>query len=259
MTGRAGPDPEEGSSGLRIQFVPTVPHSLQGSLLVIGVPTHGLAASIATHYLVRSLEMPHVAHLDGSEHPPTISVDEGPVRPLVVCGPEGKCDRLAMVSSDIQPPAELLRPVARTILARAQTGEVGLVVVLEGSLAEEEESEQEVAAAANVLGQPIPRVAGVGGIEGSITGFTGALFLEGIGRPIPAVGLVVRSRKSHPDARAAARLIEPVRRLIPKIPIDADPLRGKAEESERATRTNLPAQSRSMESLRTTPPSSMYG
>ena len=166
MTERAGPDPEEESSGLRIQFVPTVPHSLQGSLLAISFPTHGLAASIATNYLVRSLEMPQVAYLDGSEHPPTISVDEGLVRPPVrvyateiVCGPDGKCDRLAMISSDIQPPAELLRPVGRTILARAQTGKVVLVVVLEGSPAEEEEPEQKVEAAANVLGQSILRVA----------------------------------------------------------------------------------------------------
>ena len=265
MSERAEPAPAEGSSEPRIRFVATVPHSLQGSLLVISFPTHGLAASIATNYLVRTLEMPQVAYLDGPELPPTISVDEGIVRPPVrvyatelVCGPDGKCDRLAVVSSDIQPPAELLRPLARTILARAQTEHVGLVVVLEGSPAEEEELEQKVEAAANLLGQSVLRVAGVGGLEGSITGFTGALFLEGIDRPIPLVSLVARSHKAHPDARAAAQLIESLRPLIPKIPLDADPLRGKAEEIESAMRTNLRAQSRSMENLKTTPPSSMY-
>ena len=266
MSEREGPVPVEDAGGHRIQFVPTAPHSLQGSLLVISFPTHGLAGSIATNYLVRSLEMPQVAYLDGSGLPPTVSVDEGLVRPPVrvyatelVCGPDGKCDRLAVISSDIQPPTQLLRPLARTILARAQAEKVGLVVVLEGIPSEEDEPEQKVEAAANVLGRPILRSAGIGSIEGSITGFTGALFMEAIGRPIPVVSLVVRSHRSHPDARAAAQFIESLRPLVPKISLDTDPLRKRAEEIESTLRANLRSQACSIESLKTTPPSSMYG
>ena len=265
MSERKEPDAAEEAGGRRIHYVPTAPHSLRGSLLVISFPTHGLAGSIATHYIVRALEMPQVAYLDGAELPPTVSVNEGLVRPPVrvyatelVCGPDGKCDRLAVISSDVPPPPELLRPLARTILARAQAENAGLVVVLEGIPSEEDEPERKVEAAANDLGRSVVRAAELGSIEGSITGFTAALFLEAIGRPIPVVSLAVRAHKSHPDARAAAQFIDSLRPLVPKISVDADPLRKKAEEIESALRANLRAQSRSIENLKTPPPSSMY-
>ena len=136
---------------------------------------------------------------------------EPPVRVYstgLVCGPDGRCDRLAVISSGIRPTPDLLPPLARAILARPHAEGAGLVIRPEGIPAEEGESEREVAGAANALGQRVLRHAGLRGVDGSITGFGGALFLEGIGRPIPFVSLVVRSHKVHPDARAAAQSIE---------------------------------------------------
>jgi predicted ATP-grasp superfamily ATP-dependent carboligase len=98
--------------------------------------------------------------------------------------------------------------------------------------------------------------------DGVIGGVSGALLVQGMGRPVPVVVLLVSARVAEglPDHRAGAALIETLDRILPEIEIDTGPLRAQAEQIEKALRavmkshpgTALPAEP-------TAPQPGMYG
>ena len=86
--------------------------------------------------------------------------------------------------------------------------------------------------------------AGARGLEdGVIGGVSGALLVQGIGREVPVVTLLVSARVAEglPDHRAGAALIETLDRLLPELKIDTQPLRQQAEQIEKALRAALKA------------------
>ena len=85
-------------SAEEIRIVDTRDEPLQGAMMVIGFPTHGLVGSVAASYLVHALDMTSVAYMTSDHFPPTVIMEEGvvsaPVRFYVsklVCGVDRSC------------------------------------------------------------------------------------------------------------------------------------------------------------------------
>jgi len=74
--------------------------------------------------------------------------------------------------------------------------------------------------------------------DGVIGGVSGALLVQGMGRPVPVVVLLVSARVAEglPDHRAGAALIETLDRVLPEVKIDTGPLRAQAEQIEKVLR-----------------------
>jgi uncharacterized protein len=68
--------------------------------------------------------------------------------------------------------------------------------------------------------------------EGVITGVAGVLLNEGRRRDFDVITLLSEARPDYPDARAAAKVIETIDRLLPHTPLDARPLYEEAERIE---------------------------
>jgi len=68
--------------------------------------------------------------------------------------------------------------------------------------------------------------------EGVITGVAGVLLNEGRRRDFDVITLLSEARPDFPDARAAAKVIETIDRLLPHTPLDARPLYEEAERIE---------------------------
>lgn len=149
---------------------------LDGALLVLGFPGQGLVGPIVTAYVIQELGMWPVAGLIDDGFPPTMAVQGGQVELPVQfyvsaerCGPDGRCDKLVVLNTQIPLPPERSHETAAAILAWASERGISHVIAIEGVELEGGEAEEE----------PGPRVFGVAGKNESLT-------LESVGvKPLP--------------------------------------------------------------------------
>lgn len=249
-----------------------------GAVLISSFPSAGLAATVASHYMLRSLKLPRVGRFESPELAPIAIVQGGEVNPTIrVYGRPG----LGLILSEFPPMPSQLAPLARTILDGAERLQARLLVCLEGVVphpelenAEEDEAEPAPEVSENVWVAYSRRDPGVLGAfaktsarpleEGVIGGVSGALLVQGLGRKVPVAVTLVSTRAAEgiPDHRAGAVLIETLDRLLPELRIDTGPLRKQAAEIERMLRAAM--KTRPVMSEAETPPPSpssttMYG
>jgi len=253
----------------------------EGSVLVSAFPSAGLATTVAGHYMIRALNLPRVGRFESPEIAPIAVVQAGEVHPTIRV--YGRPD-LGLVLSEFPPSPSQANAIARTILDAAERHHARMIVGFEGVVPHppgEEESEEEESAVAE---EQSPEQVWVAfshkdsGItktfeptaarlleDGVIGGVSGALLVQGMGRPIPVVVLLVSSRVAEglPDHRAGAALIETLDRLLPEVKIDTGPLRAQAEQIEKALRavmkSHQPAPPPPAEGPPTEPTPGMYG
>jgi len=247
----------------------------RGSVLLSSFPSAGLAATVASHYIVRSLHLERVGRFESEDVAPIAVVQAGQVNPTIrVYGRAG----LGLVLSEFPPLASQLNPIARTILDAADRVAARMVVCLEGVVPHPElegngEAELEkgespdnawvafsrrdpevVSAFERTHARPLE--------EGVIGGVSGALLVQAIGRKIPVAVLLVSTRATEglPDHRAAAVLIETLDKLLPELKIDTGPLRKQAAEIERMLRSAMKTRPQAAEPDEAKPPTpGMYG
>lgn len=228
----------------------------EGSVLVSAFPSAGLATTVAAHYVVRALNLPRVGRFESPDLSPIAVVQGGEVHPTIRV--YGRSD-LGLVLSEFPPSPSQANAIARTILDAAERHKARMIVGLEGVVPHPPggEEEQEEAEESAVAEEQSPEQVWVAYSrkdptimkafepakarlleDGVIGGVSGALLVQGMGRPIPVAVILVSARVAEglPDHRAGAALIEMLDRLLPEIEIDTGPLRAQAEQIEKALR-----------------------
>jgi len=225
-----------------------------GAVIVSSFPSAGLATTVASHYILRSLKLPRVGRFESPDLAPIAVVQAGEVNPTIrVYGRAG----LGVVLSEFPPLPSQVTPIAVTILNAAERMSARLLVCLEGVVPHPElENEQDSGPPAGDSGENVwvafsrrdPAIMGAFAKtgaraleEGVIGGVSGALLVQGLGRGVPVAVLLVSARVAGglPDHRAGAALIETLDRLLPEIRIDTGPLRKQAAEIERMLRAAM--------------------
>lgn len=218
---------------------------LKGATVIDGFPSVGLVSTITANYLIHSLDLELIASLD-SPHFPTIAVirDSEPLTPVrvyageKVVGEKGS-DQLVVFISEFQPPQQLVRPIANGILEWMQQNWCNKLISPEGLIIEREEGAQE----------PTFDVYGIGSTqkakeilerynvpqfkEGAITGVASVLLNEGKKRGFDILCILAEAHPDYPDARASAKILEIIDKIILGIKIDPKPLYEKAQQIEK--------------------------
>ena len=214
---------------------------LRGATVIDGFPSVGLVSSIVANYLINALNLQQVGIMDSAYFPTVSLVRDGqPMNPVrIYAGPkiEGR-DQLVVFISEFQPPPNLIKAIAATVLDWAQDQRCNLLVCPEGLIVDTDASEVE----------RIPEVYGIGSTEkamemlrknsvvlfeeGVITGVAGVLLNEGRKRDFDVITLLSEAHPDYPDARAAARVIETIDKLMLHTELDAQPLYEEAERIE---------------------------
>lgn len=217
-----------------------------GAIVLSSFPSAGLAATIAAHYIVRSLNLPRIGVLTDSDGPGIAIVQAGQVHPPTRV--HGRRD-LAVVLSELPVPTGGANDLARAILDGAERRQARLLVSLEGvvphpPVPEDVEAPESVWVALSKsdesLGRQFTSAKARRLEDGIVGGVSGALLVEGIRRQLPVAVLLVSARSSgYPDNRAGAVLIETLDRLLPELKIDTGPLRSQAEQIEQALRSAM--------------------
>ena len=225
---------------------------LRNAAVIDGFPSVGLVSTITANYLIGTLQMEQIGILD-SIHFPTVSVvrNSEPLNPVRIYAKEkvkaGESQVVVFIS-EFQPPPNLIKMIAGTILdwmieqgCKLLISPEGLVIDRgEGSLEEmkKEDSENNEELEAYGIGstENARKLLGEYEIqqfqEGVISGVAGVLLNEGKRRDFDVISLLAEARPNYPDARAAARVIEAIDKILLHMNIDVKPLYREAEGIE---------------------------
>ncbi len=235
------------------------PLDLSQALVVIGFPSVGLVGSIATAYLVGSLQLREVGGVLSQGLPPTAVVQKGigssPVRVFigdVVCGPEGSCEQLCVIQSNITLKPAMLPPLAYALVSWAREQGARQIVCLEGLKMEEPQAQEAriFGVASDEAGLKMFEMLKVSPQpDGLLMGLGGVLLYVAQAVAQPALCLLAETREDFPDARGAARLLEVLQPLVPLVKIDEKPLLEQAKILETAFRKQLERSKRAEKDL----------
>ena len=214
---------------------------LKGAVVIDGFPSIGLVSSIVANYLINALKLEQIGIMD-SVYFPTVSLvrNSEPHNPVRIyasdkLGESEEGERVVAFISEFQPPPNMVKAIASTILDWAIEQKCGVLISPEGLVVEREEGEEPDGDGAKEM----VSVYGVGstgraremldkqGIttfeEGVITGVAGVLLNEGKRRDFDVLSLLAEAHPDYPDARAAAKIIETIDKMLLHIQIDAAP------------------------------------
>jgi uncharacterized protein len=265
--------------------------NLRGATVIDGFPSIGLVSSIVANYLVNALELEQIGIMD-SNFFPSISLirNAQPLNTVRIYASERvrgtdeeDVDQIVVFISEFQPPPNLIKPISAAILDWIQEQRCSMLISPEGLVIErpdeemvEEEGKEEPKEEENDIESKIKNLElfGVGStpaarnrlddhdispfIEGVITGVAGVLLNEGKRRDFDVISLLAEAHSNYPDARAAARIIEVLDRLVLNIHIDSKPLYKEAEAIEMQIKS-IRSQAKTSKVMKAPPSPRMYG
>ncbi|MDR0198702.1 MAG: PAC2 family protein [Methanomassiliicoccaceae archaeon] len=210
-------------------------------IAIVGFPSLGLAGSIAANFLSRSLELEVVGGIGSPEFPPYAVVQNGvPLPPIRMYGRERRCDDtgvgcdgLIVVTSEFMLKLEQHYPLAVTLLDWFAENGVKKVICLEGIVMFDSDAGiygiGSTPAANDIMEKySIERMS-----DNIVRGTSGVMLYEGRMRNMDVIAILGPARSDIPDPRGAAKLMEPLARMLPELRIDTDPLYKEAEEIEK--------------------------
>jgi uncharacterized protein len=270
--------------------------NLRGATVIDGFPSIGLVSSIVANYLVNALDLEQIGIMD-SVFFPSISLIRN-AQPLntvriyaserVRGSDEEDVDQIVVFISEFQPPPNLIKPISAAILDWIQEQRCSMLISPEGLVIErseegegDEEGEDVEEAKEDEGGNDDIEAKirnlelyGVGStskarqllqdhdvspfLEGVITGVAGVLLNEGKRRDFDVISLLAEAHSNYPDARAAAKIIEVLDRLVLNIHIDSKPLYKEAEAIELQIKS-IRSQAKASKVMKAPPSPRMYG
>lgn len=225
---------------------------VEGAIVIDGFPSVGLVSSIVANYLIDTLEMEQIGIVDSAQFPTVSLVRDGvPQHPVRIYAGRASTDRtghgadkLVAFVSEFHPAPAVIQPLATAILDWAQEQRCSLLVSPEGLVVEGAASPRSGRGRA----PPPMKVYGVAStrkarelyiepntvpfVEGVITGIAGVLLNEGRRRGFDVLTFLAEAQADYPDARAAAKVIETINRILLRSPLDPVPLYAEAERIE---------------------------
>jgi uncharacterized protein len=226
---------------------------VEGALVIDGFPSVGLVSSIVANYLIDTLEMEQIGIVESPAFPTVSLVRNGnpqhPVRIYAGRPPADRAgrgaDKIVAFVSEFHPAPAIIHPLANTIIDWVQEQRCSLLVSPEGLVVEGAHSTGKTARPPRL---PDVKVYGVASTrkarelyvepnmipfaEGVITGIAGVLLNEGRRRGFDVLTFLAEAQADYPDARAAAKVIETINRILLRTPLDPVPLYAEAERIE---------------------------
>lgn len=219
---------------------------LRNAVIIDGFPSVGLVSSIVANYLIALLKLEYIAVMDSGLFP-TVSLIRnseplGPAR--VYARPDVKPgeQQVVVFSTELQPSANLLRPLGKAIIDFAQEQKCSLIISAGGLIVEGEEpdKEDEERGEVSVYGiastesaeKMLAAADAKPFIEGVISGTAGVLLNEGRRRGMDVVTLLAEARPDMADARAAALILTAIDQMIMHLSLNVEPLCKEAERLE---------------------------
>ncbi len=217
---------------------------------IVGFPSLGLVSSIATNFLSRDLKLDLVAGLTSSEFPPYALIQGGrPMPPIRIfsgcrdnCGEGLDCGGVVVVTTEFAPKPDTHRDVALALLDWFEANGVDAVVTLDGIPMFVQDRYDILGAASTPEAREMMVRYGVEPFEdGMVRGISGVLLYEGSVRRMKVMSIMGTARSEIPDPKGAANLLETIKKMLPEVSIDTDPLYAEAAEIDKRLKAQTEA------------------
>jgi len=205
---------------------------------IVGFPGVGLVGSILTSFAIRELDMKVVAAITSPDFPPYTLIHNGnPYPPIRIygCSRENTskdCGDLVIVTSEIALRPELYYALNTALMGLFKDMGIKSVIALEGIVQFEEDTKIFACGSSKTSKEMIEGLGLKALDDGLVKGFTGVMLYEAFYSGMDVIAMLCPANPALPDPRSAARILEPLSRLVPELKIDAEPLYKEAEEIE---------------------------
>ena len=207
---------------------------VKNPILIEGYPGVGLVGHIAANFLVRELGMEMIGYVESPFIPPMALILEGkPNPPLRFYGK----DNVIVAVADIYVPPTLVNEIAKEIVNYLKEMNAGKVVSMGGIGIGFFKEQMDVwgVGARDELNKELEEN-GVKLLQyGSIMGMSGKLLWEASRNNLDAYVLLGETFGDRPDPRAAANVIEALKKLVP-LEVSTEPLLQEARAIEEQLR-----------------------
>lgn len=213
----------------------------KNALAIVGFPSLGLVSSIATNFIVRTMDLKRIAGISSPDFPPYSLVQNGfpmpPVRIYAgdrVCDDDGEdCEHLIVITAEFMPKMEMHHPMAKLILDWCQENDIKTILTMEGiAVPDVDKTPIFGIGSTDAMREKIRKYDIEPLNEGMVRGLSGIILYEAAAAGIDVITLLGPARADIPDARGAAMLLEPIKRMLPELKLDIEPLLKEAEEIE---------------------------
>lgn len=204
---------------------------LRRGSVIEAIPTVGLLNTIASSYIISSLDLDQIAAMESDAFPPVSMIyAKRPKFPARIYAREDL--KLAAFISEVPMPIGLHRPLASTLLEWARDQAAREIICLEGlPIAEGSDGPGLWGVGSTERARRRLEESGIEQLEiGMIPGVSGVLLNEGRWVKFDVISLVAETRPVISDAMAAARLVEAVDKLLPQVTIPIEPLVEQAQK-----------------------------
>ncbi|QLH74844.1 MAG: proteasome assembly chaperone family protein [Methanomassiliicoccales archaeon] len=232
------------------------PNNIKGAYVIEGFSSIGLVGSIAANYIVTLLDLQQIAILDSAYLPSVSIVRDGvphsPVRIYAGQIGQDKKDKIVVVVSEFEPPQEILKSLALTLMDWVEDKRCRMVISPEGiaSKASENQGNGPQTKVEKKGDEPEVTFYGVASTprarellqannipifeNGVVVGLAGVLLNEGVNRDFDVISILSEAHADYPDARAAATAVEVIDKLLLHTQLDTKPLLEEAAMIEQA-------------------------
>lgn len=211
---------------------------LKDAIVIDGFPSVGLVSTICAYYLIDALGLKQIGTIE-SPYFPTISIINAgvPMSPARIYAGKVDKDNVVVFVSEFQPAPMLLWPIAETIMEWAKKKGCRTIISPEGMVVEKPK-DVAVEDVYGISSSPVLSAELVrNGVKimgsGLITGISSAMLNSSKRVGMDVVTLLAEVHPEYPNARAAAKIIEVIDRMLLKhTEIDVAPLYREAERIE---------------------------
>lgn len=196
-----------------IKIVETAEFDLKKPILVEGFPGIGLVGTIAASYIVEKLHMDMLGYITSEKFPPIAAVhNKMPLHPARIY--KSKKDNLLVLFSEFIIPLQSIHELSERILSWCAERNVRQIISLGGIVVPGQEDVVFGIASTPELVRQLEE-AGIKTIkEGATTGVSGVLLADCCSRGFPAVSLLAESKPEFLDPKAAALVIEALKKIV---------------------------------------------
>ena len=214
-----------------ISIIETEELEYRNPTAIEGFPGVGLVGTIASSYIVTSLNLKEVGYIDSDLFPPFIVIHQSKIKHPVRIYANSE---FIVTLSEIPLPSILYRKLAETIIKWFKSKNVKIVVSIDGFSEPNRIDLKKINVFAISTDEDIKERLEKGGEakilkEGFMTGLKAMIIQYAHENDIPALGLLAQAFYNYPDPGAAAATIEVFSRLL-NVKIDPTPLLQQADE-----------------------------
>lgn len=222
---------------------------IENALVIVSFPTIGLVSSIAANFLVSNLKLELIAGIVSDDFYPAAIIQDGvPTPPVRIfagdheCGPEGECDQLVVIVSELPLRSAAFAPLADKIIKWCEDKKCKLIITMEGVNSQDPTGEniQVFHVGSNPeTNKLLEKLPSNSFKIGMVSGLSGILLYKGHIKDYKVICFLAEAHTEYPDSRSAAEILKVLDELVPQIKMDPEPLLKEAETIEEKVKASM--------------------